>query len=67
MMDRPFANTPPAVMLREIYASGMSWRTIAKRLGYHYTTVYNCGSGRDRAGPALQRDVAQFYAQREAA
>lgn len=63
MTDRPFFNTTAAVQLREIYDSGLSYRAIAEEIGYHWTTVYNCASGRDRAGPSLARDVASLHAQ----
>ena len=64
MSDRPYFNTPTAILLREMHASGLSWRAIAAQIGYQHTTVYNVGTGRDRAGPALVRDVASMYEQR---
>jgi hypothetical protein len=64
MTDRPYLNTPTAILLREMHASGLSWRAIAAQIGYQHTTVYNVGTGRDRAGPALVRDVASMYEQR---
>jgi hypothetical protein len=66
MMDRPFVNTPTAVRLREMHNRGMTWREIGAVLGYHYTTAYHCAVGRDKAGPALVRDVAQMHQSMEA-
>ena len=63
MTDRPFYSLPAAVQLRELHDSGMSYRAIAKTIGYSATTVFYCAQGRDRAGPSLQRDVASMHAQ----
>lgn len=64
MSDRPYVNTPTAVLLREMHASGMSWPKISARLGYNRITLWRCSTGRSQAGPGLARDVAELHAQR---
>ncbi len=61
--ERPYVNTATAIRLRELHARGLSWRAMAQKIGYTHATLYNCATGRNQAGPLLERDVAQVYAQ----
>lgn len=61
--ERPYVNTVTAIRLRELHARGLSWRAMAQKIGYARATLHNCAIGRSQAGPLLERDVAQVYAQ----
>ena len=60
-VNRPYADTPHAKMLRQMQAGGLGYHRLAAILGYARATIQHAATGRNHAGPCLQRDIESLW------